>query len=428
MPRYLLCSTPIQGHVAPMLAIGQHLVARGHAVTVITGSRFRDAVVGIGAEHRSLSGAADYDDRALWDDEEEKFNLRLMREGMETICVLPMREQAHAMERAIDDLEPHAILVDSAFVGAVPLLLDDPATRPPVLAAGVVPLAQSSVDVAPIGLGLPPATSPFGRLRNRALNVLIAQMVFRRTQRLADGILQELGRPRLDRFVLDLSGLFDRFLQLSPPEFEYPRRDLSANVRFVGTVLPAGPIGVPLPTWWPELDDERPVVHVSQGTIDNHDLGLLVRPTIEALAGRDILVVAATGGRPIDELRGLPANTRAAEFLPYDQLFPKTDVFVTNAGFGGVQFALSHGVPVVAAGQGADKPDVAMRVQWSGVGLNLRTRAPAADAIGAAVERLLVEPGFRARARELAAHIAELRTLEVIEQELAAVVTARRSR
>lgn len=41
MPSYLLCSTPIQGHVAPMLAIGQHLVARGHAVTMITGSRFR---------------------------------------------------------------------------------------------------------------------------------------------------------------------------------------------------------------------------------------------------------------------------------------------------------------------------------------------------------------------------------------------------
>lgn len=147
-------------------------------------------------------------------------------------------------------------------------------------------------------------------------------------------------------------------------------------MRFVGTVLPAGPIGAPLPTWWSELDDERPVVHVSQGTIDNHDFGLLVRPTIEALAGRDILVVAATGGRPIDGLGALPANAHAAEFLPYDLLFPKTDVFVTNAGFGGVQFALSHGVPIDAAGQGADKPDVAMRVQWSGVGLNLRTRSP----------------------------------------------------
>ncbi|MFE5671513.1 glycosyltransferase [Agromyces sp. NPDC056523] len=429
MPRYLLCSTPIQGHVAPMLAIGRRLVERGHVVTMITGTRFRGAVEGIGAEHRPLKGAADYDDQTLQEDDEEgqKLSLRLIREGMETIFVLPIPEQADAISRAMDDLAPDAILVDSAFMGVIPFLLDAPATRPPVLAAGVVPLSQSSADVGPIGLGLPPATSMAGRLRNRALNALLANVVFRPVQQLADRILEDLGRPPLDIFVFDFSRLFDRFLQLSPPEFEYPRRDLSANVRFVGTVLPAALIEAPLPGWWSELDDERPVVHVSQGTIDNHDFGLLVGPTLEALARTDVLVVAATGGRPIEELGSLPTNARAAEFLPYDLLFPKTDVFVTNAGFGGVQYALSHGVPVVAAGAGADKPDVAMRVQWSGVGLNLKTGRPTPDAIRSAVDRLLGEPGFRLRARELAAHIAELRTLDVIEEELATAVSARRS-
>ena len=428
MPNYLLCSTPIQGHVSPMLAIAAELIGRGHRITMITGSRFRDAVEAVGATHRPLTGAADYDDRLFADEDDgDRNGIRLMREGMEMIFVVPMREQARAIELAINDLQPDAILVDSVYMGAVPLLLDDPVSRPPVLAAGVVPLTQLSADVAPIGLGLPPATSPLGRIRNRSLNILITKIVFRRSQRLANRILADLGRPRLNAFVLDFSRLFDRFLQLSPPEFEYPRRDLSANVRFVGTVLPAAPIEAPLPTWWSELDDERPVVHVSQGTIDNHDFGLLVRPTIEALAGSDVLVVAATGGRPIDELGALPANARAAEFLPYDLLFPKTDVFVTNAGFGGVQFALSHGVPVVAAGAGADKPDVAMRVQWSGLGLNLRSGSPTPEAIGEAVKRVLEEPGFRERARELAAHTAELRALDVIEQELAAASTGHRS-
>ena len=180
MPHYVFGSTPIQGHVAPMLAIAAELIERGHRVTVITGSRFRDAVEAVGATHRPLTGAADYDDRLMTEDDEdddlpESKGLQLMREGMETIFVVPMREQSRAVERAIDDLAPDAILVDSAFVGAVPLLLDDPLTRPPVLAAGVVPLAQSSADVAPVGLGLAPATSPAGRLRNRALNVLIAK-------------------------------------------------------------------------------------------------------------------------------------------------------------------------------------------------------------------------------------------------------------
>ena len=194
---------------------------------------------------------------------------------------------------------------------------------------------------------------------------------------------------------------------------------MAENVRFVGSVLPEAPVSGARPAWWPDLDDGRPVVHVSQGTIFNRDFDQLVRPTLDALADRDVLVVVATGGRPLADLGPLPANARAAEFLPYGRLFPKTHVFVTNAGFGGVQFALSHGVPIVAAGEGADKPDVAMRVLGSGVGVNLRTGAPTPDAIGAAVHRVLDEPGFRMRAGEIAARNAELHAFDAIEQELA---------
>jgi hypothetical protein len=43
-----------------------------------------------------------------------------------------------------------------------------------------------------------------------------------------------------------------------------------------------GPAGAPtpreaqLPPWWDELDGSRPVIHVSQGTVANLDLGELV--------------------------------------------------------------------------------------------------------------------------------------------------------
>ena len=62
---------------------------------------------------------------------------------------------------------------------------------------------------------------------------------------------------------------------------------------------PAPSDGFRLPPWWSELDGDRPVVHVTQGTIDNADLGRLVEPTIEALGGEDVIVVATTGGRDI---------------------------------------------------------------------------------------------------------------------------------
>jgi MGT family glycosyltransferase len=431
MSKYLLCASPIQGHVAPVLAIARDLVERGHEVTMLTGSRFRDAVEGTGAVHRSLAGIADYDDRNMQDHLPERDRHRgigKLQYDVQTIFVKPVPEQTRAVERAIAELAPDAILVDSAFAGILPLLLDDPSSRPPVLAAGVVPLSQSSTDVAPYGLGLPPNASAVGRIRNRALNLLVQRVLFRRTQRMANETMASLGRPPLRGFVLDFSREFDRFLQLSPAEFEYPRSDLSPNLRFVGTVLPPAPGAPELPEWWHELDGDRPVVHVSQGTIDNKDFDRLVRPTLDALADRDVLVVVATGGRPVAELGSLPANARAAEFLPYDALLPKTDVFVTNAGFGGTQYALSHGVPIVAAGDTEDKPEVSMRVAWTGVGVNLRTGTPTSSAVGAAVDRILADPSFRRRASALAARIAEVDTFGEIEAELESAVRASRLR
>jgi UDP:flavonoid glycosyltransferase YjiC (YdhE family) len=304
------------------------------------------------------------------------------------------------------------------------LLLDDPASRPAVVAVGVIPLSQSSTDAAPYGLGLAPRSDAIGRLRNRALNTLVQKVLFRQTQKLANEIMVSLGRPELSNFVMDMSRLFDRFLQLSPAEFEYPRSDLSSNLRFVGTVQPPAPVVGALPDWWHELDGDRPVVHVTQGTIDNKDFGRLVRPTLDALADRDVFVVVATGGRPVEELGELPANARAAEFLPYDQLLPKTDVFVTNAGFGGTQYALSHGVPLVAAGDTEDKPEVSMRAEWSGVGVNLKTGTPTADAIRAGVDRVLADRRYRMRAQVLAARIRRYDTFGAIEAELEAAARA----
>ncbi|GAB1515154.1 glycosyltransferase [Actinophytocola sp. KF-1] len=81
-------------------------------------------------------------------------------------------------------------------------------------------------------------------------------------------------------------------------------------------------------------------------------------------------------GRPVETLPPLPANARAAEFLPYEQLLPKTAVHVTNGGYGGVQYALRHGVPIVAAGAHEDKAEVIARVAWSGAGRRLRTEHP----------------------------------------------------
>jgi MGT family glycosyltransferase len=428
---YLICSSPIHGHVQPMLTIGAHLASRGHRVVFLSGSRFRAAATAQGLEFRPLAGVADFDDRDvpsyLPDRERYRPGIRQAQYDIKTMFVATIPAQFAALQRVLTVDRPDAILVDNAFAGVAPLILDDRVQHPPVLAVGVLPLSQSSRDVAPQGLGLPPAVGPFGRLRNRALNLLGRKVLFRETQLLARRVFAELGAPPLRHFVMDISTAYERFLQLNAPEFEYPRSDLAPNTSFIGP-LPAPASDAPLPPWWGELTSRsRPVVHVSQGTIDNRDLGRLIRPTLDALADSDVIVVASTGGRAPEELGPVPTNARVAAYLPYDRLFPLVDVFVTNGGFGGVQQSLAAGVPMVVAGDTEDKPDIAARVEWGGVGVNLHTGRPRAEALRDAVQRVLREPGFRARTAAHAAAIARLAPLETIERELERAVASARA-
>jgi UDP:flavonoid glycosyltransferase YjiC (YdhE family) len=149
-----------------------------------------------------------------------------------------------------------------------------------------------------------------------------------------------------------------------------------------------------LPEWWPDLDG-RTVVHVTQGT-QNIDPADLIRPAIDALADRDVMVVVTTGVPGRDALPfPVPANVRVAGFLPHAQLLPRVDVVVTNGGWGGTLAALSHGIPLVIAGGDLDKPEIAGRVAWTGAGVNLRTGTPSSAKVAEGFHRVMADRSFR---------------------------------
>ena len=133
------------------------------------------------------------------------------------------------------------------------------------------------------------------------------------------------------------------------------------------------------------------MVHVTQGT-QNIDPADLIRPALEALAHRNLLIVVSTGVRGRDELPfPVPGNARVAGFLPYDELLPRTDVVITNGGWGGTLAALSHGIPLIVAGGDLDKPEVAARVAWTGAGVDMRTGTPTPAQIARAYERVTTD-------------------------------------
>jgi UDP:flavonoid glycosyltransferase YjiC (YdhE family) len=193
----------------------------------------------------------------------------------------------------------------------------------------------------------------------------------------------------------------DAVIQRGTASIDFPRRNVNPKVRYVGAVLPyredalmAAPLAE-LPR-----DYARTVV-VTQGTVDNKDHGKLIIPAIEALMDTDALVIVATGGAGTQELRRrypLP-NVVVEDFVDFHRTFANTDVFITNGGFGGVLLSLSHGVPVIAAGINEGKSDVNARVEYAGVGINLRTESPTAEALASAVGRVFSDPSWKARAQ-----------------------------
>jgi MGT family glycosyltransferase len=318
-----------------------------------------------------------------------------------------MPHQARALTDLMTRTEFDAIITDAAFFGITPFLLGDPTNRPPVLTYSTTPLMISSRDAAPPGLGMAPSTSRLGRWRNRVLTAVSHRVLLRESHDTANALLDRINCRPLPMFVLDSALLADRLIAPTVPEFDYPRSDLPVNVRYVGAVHPQPSRDFRLPPWWPLLDGDRPVVHVTQGTVDNTDLSRLLQPTIEALGGEDVVVVATTGGSDVSELNlDLPVNTHVAEFIPHDVLLPKVDVMVTNGGFGAVQRALASGVPLVVAGNTEDKPEVAARVAWSGAGINLKTGTPSPRAVRAAVREVLDDGAYLRRARDLEAAFA----------------------
>lgn len=431
MLRILICCTPVHGHVTPTLAVARQLAAAGHDVRFLTGARYRDALEQSGARWLPLPDAADFDDRDI----DAAFPGRVGLTGvagarwdLQHIFLEPAPAQLAAVDAALADEPVDAVLAESMFLGAMLLMRRPRGQRPPVLNLGIVPLGLRSRDTAPFALGIPPLPGPAGRLRNRVLTWTTDTFVFGALQRAAERMTEQVVGEPLRVALMNYPVLADAVIQLTVPEFEYPRGDLRVPVHFVGPLPPASPPTEALPDWWGELDTGRPVVHVTQGTVANGDLEALVLPTLRALADRDVLTVATTGGATLPA-GALPANARVAPYLPYDLLFPHVSAFVTNGGYGGVHVALAHAVPIVVTGETEDKAEVAARVAWSGAGIRLRPgRGETTPArIAAAVDRVLVEPDHRAAARRIAIAIAAapgVTGIETVLRDIAAVRSA----
>jgi len=425
LARYVLAATPLPGHVLPLVHIGAGLAGLGHDIIVLTGTEYADTVTGAGLRFEPLP-----DDIGIEPPAAPSGLLRMMptqlrrfalgRAELTSVFADPLVPEWQALRGLLARERVDALLVDVTFTGALALILDG-APRPPVLVCGVGPLTLSSVDTPPFGM----AWQPQPGIDYSRMTEVAHRVIMRSSQRTLDKQLRRAGVGPAPVFISDWPRLAEALVQLSVESFEYPRSDLPPAVEFVGPVLaPAAESAPPVPALQC-IPKDVAVVHVTQGTFDNADLDQLISPTLQALAERDdVFVIATTGRRGGQRFAGnIPDNAVVTDWVPYAQLMPHVDVMVTNAGYGGVQHALSHGVPLVVAGETSDKAEVAARVSYHRVGIDLGTAMPAPAAVRATVQTVLGDNRFRDAAEVLRRAVAATSPIESIAKALESYAT-----
>ena len=361
------------GHAFPAIALGRALAARDHEVVVESWEERREAVEGAGL---GFAGAEEY--RMFPPPDPDSDDGRHAAEA------------ARALLPLLEEMRPHVIVSD--ILTLAPTLAAELAGIPlATLIPHIYPIVEPGLPFFAIGLKAP--RTPVGRAGwragQRALRVGLEHG--RRDLNLQR---ERLGLPPIDRFHGGISP--DLALVATYPQLEYPRR-WPAGVEVIGPMtfeVPHAEIELP--------PGGRPLVLVAPSTA--HDSGNhLVRAALEALADEPVRVVATTNRVVPQQPIAVPPNAVLVDWLSYTQLMPAASLVISHGGHGTVARALGAGTPVLISPITGDMSETAMRVAWAGAGLSVPWRLCRPGPLRWAARRLLDDPAFAAKAREIAA-------------------------
>ena len=361
------------GHAFPALALGAGLVARGHAVTLQTWSRWREPVEAAGM---TFSPAPEY----------HVFPTRSRPLAPYEAAVRAARETRPLVEEVRPDVAVADIL-----------------TLAPALAAEIegVPVATLVPHVfPPAERGFPPysfgARYPRTRVGRAAWGLLERPVAggLRRGRVELNETRRRLGLPPLGH----VHGGISRQLSLVAtfPQLEYPRR-WPPWAHVIGPLMWEPPFGdVELPP------GDDPLVLVAPSTSQDPDHRLL-RAALRGLADAPVRVLATTNRRPLPSPVEVADNARLVDWVSYSRTMPRCDAVLCHAGHGTVARALASGCAVIAVPAAGDMYENAARLDWAGLGVRLPGRFCTPRGVRLAVERCLADPALRTRVQAVAA-------------------------
>jgi len=417
--KILFATMPMDGHFNPLTGLAVHLRDQGHDVRWYVGGHYGAKVKKLGLIHYPYHEAKVINQENLDEvfPERQRIKGTIARLRFDFNHVFLLRAPEYITDvTAIHKSFPFDLLVCDTMFSAAPMLRH--ILKVPVATVGIAPLSETSKDLPPAGLGLEPATTIFGRLKHDFLRFLTTRVLFKPCNDLYNEIRQRYQMEPARDFVFDsFIRTPDLYLQSGVPGFEYKRSTMSPNVRFVGPLLPHSSGLRPNFAHAAKLKGYKKVILATQGTVERDPEKILV-PTLEAFKDTDYLVVVTTGGSKTGELRARypQANVLIEDFIDFNLIMPHADVYVTNAGFGGVMLSIQHGLPMVAAGIHEGKSEIAARIGYFKLGVNLRTETPTPDQIRASVETVVTDLAYRRNVARLRTEFAQYDSLALSEQ------------
>ncbi len=362
--RFLFTTTPLDGHVRPLLPLAGTLRQRGHDVAFATHESWHEHIAAEGYPALA-AGTSHADARRLLEPHRARIDALPPLERRPHIYPI-LFGRGHAPKkldgllRAAREWQPDALVWESSDVAA---------------------------PVAATALGIPAVHHSFG--------AMVPLAAFRRCEDAVLPLWSQVGVEPLP-YIGAFSGLY---VDICPASLAW-EQPLGETVQLAPAATPpANP-----PPWLAQLD--RPLVYVTLGTVFN-DPGVLAR----LLPGLDAVPAAlVTIGRNLDPaaLGPVPAHVRVEQFVPQADVLPACTAVVAHAGSGSMLAALAHGLPLVLVPQGADQFENAMRVADAGAGVVVMPEDLTGGAIRSALRRVLDEPSFAAAAGRIAAEIASM--------------------
>jgi MGT family glycosyltransferase len=402
--KILFANFPADGHFNPLTGLAVHLKSLGADVRWYSSRTYTEKLKKMQIPHYPFIKAIDVEgndfDKVFPDRAKHKSQIAKLKYDIIHAFILRGPEYYADIMNIYKEFRFDLVVADCAFTG-IPFIKDLMAI--PVVSIGVMPLCETSKDLPPPGLGMEPSHTLPGMIKQALLRSFANNVIWKSPNKVMYQVFDAYKIPHSKESVFDMMiRKSNILLQSGTPGFEYKRSDMSRNIRFVGALLPYSSGEIKKHWFDKRLNQYDRVFLVTQGTVEKDYEKLLV-PTLEAFKDSDNLVICTTGGSGTAELRARfpQENLIIEDFIPFGDVMPYADVYITNGGYGGVMLGIENNLPLVVAGVHEGKNEINARVGYFRLGINLKTEKPTPGQVRNAVQEVITDKIYKQNTERL---------------------------